>query len=160
MDSLLGPRSIDDVRAKRIVLTIGGVKYTLPVKPMRAMREWEERLDEELVRLLSLVQSDGDDHKAMLLALSQSPWPFIDLLISYDDGNVLPDRDSIDETETEYDLLIACLEVWRAAHPLADIGLALFALRELMLDPMQPLRAHLSSLPPRGDGPSTTSMTN
>ena len=114
---------------------LAGVVYTLPVKTMRAQREWEETLDVELARLLGIVQDDGADLDALLRALSESAWPFIDLLLSYDDGDVLPDRETIDSTETEMGLLIALLEVWRAGHPKADIGLGLFALRNLMLDP-------------------------
>ena len=145
---ILAPRSLDDMLAERVRVRLGGETYTLRVKTMRAQREWEETLDVQLVRLLQLVQSDGDDVEALIRALSESAWPFIDLLVSYDAEDVLPDRDTIDSTETEMGLLIALLEVWRAGHPKADIGLGLFALRNLMLDPEW--RERMSSAYPSG----------
>jgi len=126
--ALLGPRSVEDTLAERVVLTIGGTEYVLPVLPMRASRDWEERLDGALVGLLAMVRDEGDDVAALLQALSESPWPFIDLLLEYDRTGVLPDRDTIYSVETEMGLLCATLEVWRAAHPLADIGIELFAM--------------------------------
>lgn len=148
LTSLLGARSVDDMLAERVRIQLGGVTYTLPVKTMRGQREWEEALDGELASLLRLVQDDGDDVEALLRALSGSSWAFIDLLLSYDDHDILPDRATVDETNTETAILVATLEVWRAGHPKADIGLGLFALRELMLDSAS--QARMSSLSSNG----------
>jgi hypothetical protein len=157
LGSLLSPVSVTDLIAKRVRVTLDGVEYILPVKSMRDNRVWEVRLDRELVRLLNLVREDSDDATAVLRALTGSSWPFIDLLISYDTRNILPDRDTIDATESEIGLLIACLEVWRAAHPLADIGIETFATAGQSTSALPELT---SSLSPNGAGPTTTSRTN
>lgn len=157
LGSLLPPQSVEDVIAKRVRVTVGEVEYTLPVKSVRAHREWEERLDVELVSLLNTVREDGDDVAAILRALSESPGRFIDLLLSYDDGSALPDRDTIEATETEMGILLAVFEVWRAAHPLVAIGIESFATAS---QPVNALPGLTSSLSPSGAGPTTTSRAN
>lgn len=154
---LLSPRSIEDILAERIVLTLDGVEYVLPVKTMRDHREWERSLDRELVTLFLLVQDDEDDVMAVLSALGQMPGRFIDLLLSYDATNVLPDRDTIYAKCSELVLLVACLEVWRAAHPLADIGLALAGLTALRANALPGLT---SLLWPNGASQTDDSMAN
>lgn len=157
LQSLLAPVSVEDIIAKRVRVVIDGVTYTLSVKPMRAHREWEERLDVELVALLNTVREDGDDVSAILRALSLTPGRFIDLLLSYDDGHVLPDRDTVESVETELGLLVAVLEVWRAAHPLVAIGIEALATAS---QPISALPRLTSSLLPSGDSPMTGSKVN
>jgi hypothetical protein len=149
LSSVLGPRSVDDMLAERVRVQLGGETYVLPVKTMHAQREWEESLDGELARMLRLVQQEEGEIGDLIRSLSETSLRFVDLLLSYDDGNVLPDKDTIARTNTEVALMFAVLEVWRAGHPKADIGLGLFALRSLMLDPKWEGRT--STLSPNGD---------
>lgn len=157
LGAFLPKQSVEDLIAKRVRVTIGGAEYTLAVKSIRDHREWEERLDVELVWLLNTVRDSDTDASGVLAALSASPGRFIDLLLSYDAGNVLPDRDTIEEIETEMGVLLAVLEVWRAAHPLAATGIETFG---TMARPMHVLPELTSSLPPSGDGHTPTSRTN
>lgn len=157
LGSILGPRPIEDILAERIVIVLGGKRHTLPVLAMRQHREWEEALDPALVQLLNTVRDDGDDIGAVIRALASSAWPFVDLLLSYAPG-LLPGADEIVETNTELGLLIAILEVWRAGHPLADIGLELVA---MIASRESSLPGLTSTLWPRGpDTPTELSKQN
>lgn len=126
LGALLAPRSVEDILAERVVLTLGGDRYVLPVLPILASQAWEEQLEDELVWLLRTVRKDTDDVEAVLRALATSPGRFIDVLLAYDRDHLLPDRKMIEATTTEIGVLCAVLEVWRAAHPFADIGLGLW----------------------------------
>jgi hypothetical protein len=119
------PRSAEDVLGKRIRLVIDGETYTLPVLPIRENRVWSDRLDGEIQRVFGQVDMAGDDINALFAALAAAPGRFMDMLYLYDMSGVLPPKDELEAVWTEVDLLTACLEVWRAAHPLVDIGLAL-----------------------------------
>ena len=155
--SLLPPASLGDMLAKRVRVSIDEVEYVLPVKRIRAQADWEERLDDELVTLLQAVRADTDDVAAVLRELARSPGRFIDLLVSYDDHDILPDAATIAESETELGVLCAVLEVWRAAHPFVAIGVEALA---TSARPLNALPRLTSSLPSSGDGPSTTSRAN
>jgi len=157
LGSLLPPVSVEDIIARRVRVSIDGVEYVLPVKSMRDNRVWEERLDHELVALLNTVREDTDDAAAVFRALALTPGRFVDLLLSYDDHHILPDKDTIDANETEMGLLLACLEVWRAARPLVAIGIETFAQTARSVSALPRLT---SSLPPVGDGPTTTSRAS
>lgn len=122
-DLLPEPRSVEDILGRRIRLVIDGEVYSLPVLPIRENRVWTDRLDGEVLRVLSAVEEAGDDVGAVLAKLSEAPGRFMELLELYDLHDLLPPRESIEAVWTEVDLLLACLEVWRAAHPLVDIGL-------------------------------------
>lgn len=156
--SLLPPRSVEDIVAERVVVVLDGVGYALPVRPMRAHREWEERLDLDFIRLLRTVIDEDEDVGALFRAISESPFAFIETLVAYDAEGILPDAETIFDTATEWQLFLAIAEVWRAGHPKADTGLELMAMlarRESALPGLT------SSLWPHGlDTPTDASRTN
>lgn len=153
-DLLPEPRSVEDILARRIRLLLDGEVYTLPVLPIDRNRDWTDRLDVEVVRVLSAVEEAGDDVGAVLAALSAAPGRFMDLLLAYDTGGILPTRERIEAVWTEVDLLMACLEVWRAAHPLVDIGLVVIETTSRQTNALP----RLTSLRhPSGAGASATS---
>lgn len=155
--SLLPPRSVEDIFADRVVVSLGGVRYVLPVRSMRASREWEERLDLDYIRLLRVVTDADSDLAVLLGAVADSPFPFIDTLLAYDEDGILPDRDTIFSVATEWELFLAIHEVWRAAHPLADTGIELMAMSVRRANALPGLT---SSLWPRGATASDSSGTN
>ena len=150
------PRSAEDVLAKRIRLVIDGTEYALPVLAIRENRVWSNRLDAEIARVFEGVE-DAADLNGILAALSAAPGRFMDMLYLYDLHLVLPPREDLEAVWTEVDLLVACLEVWRAAHPLVDIGLSLMASESQRSSVM---RRAWTSRPASGDGPSPTSRAN
>jgi hypothetical protein len=156
-DLLPEPRSVEDVLARRIRLVIDGEVFTLPVLPIRENRVWTDRLDGEISRIFGHVESAGDDVNAVFAALSAAPGRFMEMLELYDLHRILPPRERIESVWTEIDLLMACLEVWRAAHPLVDIGLGIVGTTGQRASE---LRQRMSSPPPSGDGPPQPSMAN
>lgn len=156
-DLLPEPRSVDDVVSKRIRLLFDGEEFILPVLPIRENRVWTDRLDGEVLSVLSAVEEAGDEVGAVMSALSRAPGRFMDLLLLYDLHNVLPSRERIEAVWTEVDLLMACLEVWRAAHPLVDIGIVAIETTARRVNALPRLT---SSLPPSGAGLMPTSKAN
>lgn len=156
-DLLPEPRSVDDVLSKRIRLLIDGEEFVLPVLPIRENRVWTDRLDGEVVRVLSAIEEAGDDVGAVLASLSQAPGRFMDLLLLYDLHGLLPPRERIEAVWTEVDLLQACLEVWRAAHPLVDIGLVAIETTARRVNALPRLT---NTPPPNGASVPTASRAN
>lgn len=125
--SLLPPRSVEDILAERVRLSIGGQEYHLPALVIARNEAWKAKLDAEMTALLARAQ-DEDDPGKVLEALAADTAPFLDLLYLYDETGVLPDRETVRSSLTELGLLSAVLEVWRAANPLVDIGLDAWAM--------------------------------
>lgn len=118
----LPARSPSDILAGRIVITLGGREYVLPVLPRRAAREWLARLDGEFAGMAdALSHADTPD---ILRLLASDTDRLYDVLLSYDAAGVLPQRDSEEDYATEAEILRAVLEVWAALHPLAVALLA------------------------------------
>lgn len=156
-DLLPEPRSVEDVLGRRIRLVIDGEEFVLPVLAIRENRVWTDRLDGEVVRVLAAIDDAGDDIGAVLAALSKAPGRFMNLLLTYDLHGILPSRERIEAVWTEVDLLMACLEVWRAAHPLVDIGLVVIETTARRNDALPRLT---SSRRPSGAGLSPSSRPN
>lgn len=156
-DLLPSPRSAEDILARRVRLDIGGEEYVLPVLPIRDNRAWTDRLHGEVSTVFRDVEEGGEDVTTVLAALAAAPDRFMDMLLLYDIGHVLPAREAIEAVWTEVDLLIACLEVWRAAHPLVDIGLGIVATTETRARDSLP---HTSSPSESGAGTSPIERIN
>lgn len=157
LGSILPPRSMEEILAERVRLTIGGRVYDLPALVIDDNQRWKEQLDLAMVGLLQAAGEQGDNVGAVLETLSADPGPFLDLLQSYDKTGVLPERDVLRTSMTETQLLISVLEVWRVANPLVDIGLAVVATTALRTNALPRLT---SSLRPNGDGPLGKSGAN
>jgi hypothetical protein len=128
LTSILPPRSIEDILFERVRLVIGGEVYDLPALVIEDNERWKAQLETDLTGLLSSLDEAGDDITAIVAALTGEPDRLINLLTSYDTTGVLPDVETLRKKMTPVGLFRAVLEVWRAANPLVDIGLAGFAM--------------------------------
>ncbi len=124
LTNLLPPRSIEDILFERVRLVIGGEVYDLPALVIEDNERWKAELDREMTGLLSALADAGDDMGGILSALTNEPERLLRLLRSYDTSGVLPDDETLRKSLTPLSLVRAVMEVWRAANPLVDIGLA------------------------------------
>lgn len=124
IEEALGPRSLADVFSETVRIRVGQDVYVLPVLPIRENREWKGSMEAVMIGFLADAAREGDDQGAVLTALARDPAPLLDLLVSYDRSGVLPPRDVLEATMTDVGLIVAVMEVWRAANPLVDTGLA------------------------------------
>lgn len=115
-------RSATDIAAGRVRLTFGGTTYTLPVRSIRANREWKESLDERLTGMLGVLTTAGEDSSAILMALARATGPMLDALVDYDQARVLPPREDLEGLATEMEIVRAIAEVWLAANPLLVVA--------------------------------------
>lgn len=119
MPELAPTRSPADILAGRVRIILGGTTHELPVLPRGPSRRWLEQLDARFATLTAGLSAATDTPAIMALLDAQTD-ALYDMLLTYDQGGVLPSRDEIDETATDAQILHAVLEVWRAVHPLAD----------------------------------------
>lgn len=117
MPSTLPTRSAADVLAGRVRVVLGATTHDLPVLPRGPARRWLEQLDARFAALAVSLNAATDTPEIMTLLAGETD-ALYDMLLSYDQGGVLPSRDEIDETATDAQILHAVLEVWRAVHPL------------------------------------------
>jgi hypothetical protein len=139
-------RPAEDVLSRVVRITLGGTEYQLPVRSIRANRDWKERLDSTTTGLLTALDVSEDDLAAIYAALASQTDSLIDLLLSYDNSGVLPTRDELEaiEPDVSLDVLAAVREVWRAANPLVAKSLELISSLATAPDSSPP-----SSGPPR-----------
>ncbi len=154
--SVLRSRSAEDVLSRSVRVTIGGQEYVLPVRSMRANREWKQRLDATTSGLLSALEASEDDLSAIYAALAAQADDLIDLLVSYA-PDVLPSRDEIEDIEPDasMDVLAAVREVWRAANPL--VAMSLEAMAGIQPTPDSPFSPPSSGRPRSTAGPRRSS---
>lgn len=112
-------RSAADILAGRVRLVLGGVPYDLPVLPRGESRRWLESLDLRFATLGALLDEAADDTPRILTMLAQHQTLLLEMLKSYDTGDVLPETEHLEEYATDAEILRAVIEVWRAANPLA-----------------------------------------
>lgn len=134
LDVIAPVRPAEDILARIVRITLGGKSYVLPVRSIRANREWKETFDERTKRVLEQIRAsdDADDTRAALVsALSSQINDLIDLLVSYDSSGILPTREEIEDIEPDatLDIIAAVREVLRAADPLVAIAIARQATR-------------------------------
>jgi hypothetical protein len=115
----LPTRSASDILAGRIRVVLGGVGYELPVLPRRASREWLESLDARFAAIAEELDQAADDKPRILALLAGQTTGLLYALRAYDQTGVLPDPAYIDDFATDSEILVAMVEVWRAANPLA-----------------------------------------
>jgi hypothetical protein len=118
-ESLTG-RPAGDILSRVVRFSLGGQTYELPVRSIKANREWKAALDQRTQAFLSGLESSGDDMASIFGLLAGQADTLIDLLLSYDTVGVLPTREAIEDIEPDasHDIVAACREVWRAASPL------------------------------------------
>lgn len=115
-----GPaRTLADIFANRIRVRLGGITYELPVLPRAANRRWLESLEGQLAATAAAYQAAAADPAQIVPLLLGEAGVGYELLLSYDQGGVLPSIDEIDELATDAEILRAVMEVWQAANPKA-----------------------------------------
>lgn len=120
MIDVFAERPAGDILSRVVRVTLGGQEYALPVRSIRANREWKQQLDAEIAGLINGLDAAGDDYAAILGMLAGQTDALLTMLLSYDESGVLPTREAIEELEPDasVDVLNAVREVWRAANPL------------------------------------------
>jgi hypothetical protein len=97
-------------------VTLGGQAFELKVLPMGENRKWTAHLATEIRDKLQRLEPLGSaDAVADLLA--QQAETMMDLLIAYDVGKVLPEREWIDTHATDRECYEAMKRVTAAAYP-------------------------------------------
>ncbi len=125
LDTFGSPRTVEDVLAGRLRVTLGGEVYDLPVRSIASNRRWVESLDAEMGSLLSAINSAGEDYQAIAAALMGiGAEELLDLVIAYDETGVLPPKEVLEETTQPHEALRAVAGIRRVQNPLADAGLA------------------------------------
>ena len=121
-----GPeRTVEDVLAGRLRVTLGGQPYVLPVRSIASNRRWVESLDAELGGLMASLSVAGADYSSLTAAFEQvGAEQLLGLVIAYDETGVLPSREDLEETTKPHEALMAVMGIRRVQNPLADAGLA------------------------------------
>lgn len=115
----LPARSAADILAGVVRVALGGHVYELPVLPRGASRAWLESLDARFADLANELEAAGNDAPVIMARLVAEADALYDMLLSYDQHDVLPPKAEIDAVATDTEILRAVLEVWRAVNPLA-----------------------------------------
>jgi hypothetical protein len=125
LDLLGNGRPAGDILSRTVRITLGGKEYSLPVRSIKANREWLAKVNGQTVALLKGLDTSGDDLGALMGLLGNQIDPLIDLLLAYDSEGVLPTRDEIEsiEPDASLDVLEAVQGVWRAANPLVGTSI-------------------------------------
>jgi hypothetical protein len=124
LDFYANPRPAEAILSRTVRVTLADTTYELPVLRIAGNRRWKAKLDAYTIALVDQLDQGGDDLPALLAALGAQTDTLMDLLVSYDESGVLPDRGVLEETVYEDELLRAVQEVWRAANPLVVTTLA------------------------------------
>jgi hypothetical protein len=122
LTDLLPKRSVEDILAERIRLSVGGREYILPSLNLDDTEAWLNQINAEVSGLLSAVDAEAD-LGPLLAELQARQGRLVDLLVSYDKTGVLPPVEELRQGMTPMGLIRSVLEVWRAANPLVDIAL-------------------------------------
>jgi hypothetical protein len=120
LDLIGNGRPAGDILSRVVRVTLGGKEYELPVRSIKANREWLATVNGQTAAMLTGLDTMGDDIEALLNALGNHIDPLIDLLTAYDHTGVLPSKDEIEaiEPDASLEVLDAVQGVWRAANPL------------------------------------------
>lgn len=124
LERFFTPRSAEDILAGRVVVTLGGRSFNVPVLKIAAEEPWVELLVERINAIAATVRSE--DPARVLMAISSARGPQLELLLAYDQSHVLPTEDWIRQHSDSGELLRAVLGVAATAYP------PLAALVELM----------------------------
>lgn len=159
LDLLGNGRPAGDILSRTVRVQLGGTEYAVPVRSIKANREWIAQVNGQTVALLKGLDSSGDDLGALMGLLGNQIDPLIDLLIAYDSTGVLPSRDEIEaiEPDASLDVLAAVQGVWRAANPLVGTAIESMTTGEALASASS---TPTSSQPPNGAGRRARSKKN
>jgi hypothetical protein len=121
-DELIPSRSVEDILAGRLSVSLGGTTYVLPELAMEATDEWAQSIDERLRGLLSLIDNMGEGSGMLDLFTAAAGFQddMLDTLIAFDTTSVLPSRAEIRKLATHTQLMFALMGVWASTKsPLA-----------------------------------------
>lgn len=138
-------RPAGDILSRVVRVTLGGKTYELPVRSIKANREWKANLNAGTMGLVASLDVAGDAVDQVLAALDGQIEPLIDALVAYA-PDILPTRDEIEalEPDASNEVVAAVQEVWRAASPLV----------------VSTIRAMAEMAAPMTNGSSTLSSTS
>lgn len=113
-------RPAGDILSRVVRVSLGGQTYELPVRSIKANREWKASLNARTASFIGGLEAAGEDSEAIYGQLAGQIDQLLDMLLSYDTAGVLPTRDEIEsiEPDASQDIVAAVREVWRAANPL------------------------------------------
>jgi hypothetical protein len=113
-------RPAGDILSRVVRVSLGGQTYELPVRSIKANREWKAGLNARTAAFIGGLEAAGEDFEAIFGQLAGQVDPLLDMLLSYDTAGVLPTREAIEDIEPDasQDIVDAVREVWRAANPL------------------------------------------
>lgn len=151
MPTSLPKRSAADIIAGRIRVVLGGQMFVLPVLPRAATHRWLEEMDASWAALGTALEEASDNTPEVLALLVSQQDRLLGMLRSYDQSNVLPPPEFVDEFATDAEVFLAAIEVWRAANPLA----ASLAEMTATTDGISP-EAPSTSLPSMAGAPTTS----
>lgn len=115
-------RSLADIFANRIRVRLGGVVYELPVRSRADNRKWLESLEGRFSQVAGAYQAAAENPAEIVPLLLGESQASYELLLSYDQTEVLPPLAEAD-TFTDAEILRAVMEVWLAANPKAVVEL-------------------------------------
>lgn len=126
IDVFTATRPAGDILSRVVRVQLDGKSYELPVRSIKANREWKTNLNDRLAAMIGGLEASGDDYAALFGLIANQIDDLVDMLVSYDTSGILPSRDAILDIEPDasLDVLNAVREVWRAANPLVATTLA------------------------------------
>ena len=144
-----------DFGVKRIGVALGTLLGAGRPGPARALTTIDtESNDARFAAIASELDEAADDTPRILALLAGQTDGLGEMLRAYDQSGVLPDPAYMDEFVTDAEVLVAMVEVWRAANPLVA---TLVEAGDETMDGTSPGRPTSSPLPTAGAPTTATS---
>lgn len=118
-------RSVEDVLAGRLRLSLGGEVYVLPVRSIAENRVWVESVEARLGAQTAALADATDLAQAALALGAVTAEQMLELVLSYDVSGILPDYETAEAVVRPHELLAAVPLIGRVRHPLADLAVAI-----------------------------------
>lgn len=127
LTDLVPPPSPEDILAQVARIEMGGQEFVLPVLPIAERVRWEGNLDASLSAALSTIEG-VPDVSGILAVFDGQEQALVESLAAYDRDGLLGGAEAITARARTLDLIFANIRLWRAGHPLVDIGAVLLQL--------------------------------
>lgn len=121
LEGLLSPRSVDDLIAERVRVTLGEHEYVLPVLKIEREEAWRAKLDSQFEN--DLAAAGAASMPELLRVLDGQQDRLLDALIDFDETGVLPEKAVIRREATQMQVIRAVLGARQSVSPLVVIGL-------------------------------------
>ena len=116
-----GRSEVDILSRSGIPLILGGRAYAVRPRSIKSNRQWKERVQRALEEKFGSLDNVGGMDSLYAFA-SESGDVLLDLVIAYDETNVLPDRETIEDTATDHEITEAFMVLLEQAFPFFEIG--------------------------------------